>query len=392
MLKLLADENIPQVHEAFGAFGTVTTMRGRDIGPAEVAHQDVLLVRSVTRVDDALLHNSSVQFVGTATIGVDHIDLQALEARGIGFASCPGSNAESVACYVTCALLELAERLGLRLADSTLGVVGVGNVGRRVVTKAKALGMKVLCNDPPRARREPEGSFVPLNALLRGSDMVTLHTPLTRTGPDATYRLINAETLAQLRPGAALLNSGRGDVVDEAALRQALHSGHVGAAALDVWANEPRIDGNTLALVELATPHIAGYAIDGKVRGTTMLTEALANWLEQPNPWDPQPHLRTLPAPSLHGVGDGQRSLEDELRSICRQANHVRGDDRRLREALAVADGPRQRGSAFDRLRKTYPLRREFGQLTVFMATPNTALVERLEALGFDVQSRPNAP
>lgn len=381
-LRILADENIPQVAEAFAPFGDVVTAPGREISASDVAAVDVLLVRSVTRVDEALLEGSRVRFVGTATIGVDHIDQEALKARGVAFTSCPGSNAESVACYVTCVLLELAEALGIQLAERTLGVVGVGNVGRRVAAKGRALGMEVLLNDPPRARREPSGGFVSLEELSRRADLVTLHTPLTTDGPDPTHHLIGAAALARFKPTAALLNSGRGGVVEEEALKEALRTGRLAAAALDVWAGEPAIDLETLGQVLVGTPHIAGYAIDGKIRGTTMLTEALSRWLGRPNPWDPEPSLEALGSPEVVVSGAGE--LEAELRAACRQANDVMGDARRLRERLAAA-APEERGRAFDRLRKTYPTRREFARITVRVARPNPALERALAAVGFRV-------
>lgn len=382
-MKILADENIPLVREAFGLFGEVATAPGRAIATRDVADVDVLLVRSVTQVDAALLSGSAVKFVGTATIGVDHVNQSDLEAMGVGFASCPGSNAESVACYVTCALLELAERLGVRLRGRVLGVVGVGNVGRRVAAKGRALGMEVLLNDPPRAEREGDRGFVSLEELSRRADFVTLHTPLTTDGEHPTYRLFDGESMARLKPGAALLNSGRGDVVDEAALRDALRAGRLGGAALDVWAAEPSINLDTLDLVHVATPHIAGYAIDGKIRGTTMLTEALSGWLERANPWDPEPWLEALEAPVVQIDGAGE--VEDVLREVCREANDVMADDRRLRGRLQATQ-PELQGNAFDVLRKTYPTRREFARIKVEVGSENPPLEQTLKALGFPVR------
>jgi erythronate-4-phosphate dehydrogenase len=217
-MKIVADPNIPFVQEAFGLLGEVKLVPGRQITADAVRDADVLLVRSVTRVNAALLDGSRVRFVATATIGFDHIDREYLSQKGIGFASAQGSNANSVAEYIVAAMLELGHRQKFRLRDKTLGVVGVGNVGSRVVRYAEAIGMRVLKNDPPHQRAKQLAHFVSLERVIAEADIITLHVPLTRGGPDATFHLFGEPTLAALKRQPLLINTARGAVVDNSEL------------------------------------------------------------------------------------------------------------------------------------------------------------------------------
>ncbi|HLG43654.1 MAG TPA: 4-phosphoerythronate dehydrogenase, partial [Nitrospirales bacterium] len=275
-MKIVADANIPLVEEAFGQLGQVTLLPGREIGPEQVRDADVLIVRSVTSVGPALLEGSRVRFVGSATIGLDHVDEVFLNRRGIAFAYAPGSNANSVAEYVIAALLALGRE---RYEGRTLGLIGVGRIGTLVQEKALALGMTVLANDPPLERAGRAG-LVSLDALLRGSDLVSCHVPLTREGPDATFHLLDEARLSLLQSHAVVINTARGPVVDNAALLRALRGGRIGGAVLDVWEHEPEPDPELIEAVTLGTPHIAGYSFDGKVNGTRMLYDAVCAFLE----------------------------------------------------------------------------------------------------------------
>ena len=254
--------------------GEVEVLGGRDITSQKVADADALLVRSITPVNEQLLSGSRVRFVGTATIGFDHVDLAYLERNGIGFASAPGSNANSAAEYVIAALLEIGRRHNIRLEGKSIGVIGVGNVGSRVARKCEALGMHVLRNDPPLQRQTGDPQYVPLEALY-DCDFITIHTPLTREGIDKTFHLADAGFFSSLKPGAVFLNASRGAVVDSPALQQAIRAGRLRAVVLDVWEDEPDIDTGLLEMVDLGTPHIAGYSYDGKVAGMIMIYNAL---------------------------------------------------------------------------------------------------------------------
>jgi len=359
-MKIVADPNVPYIHEAFASLGDVTLVPGRQLTAAHVSDADLLLVRSVTPVNAALLDDSRVRFVATATIGFDHVDVAYLAARGIGFATAAGSNANSVAEYIIATLFELAHRKNFRLRDKTLGVIGVGNVGTKVVHYARAIGIRVLTNDPPRQRTENLSDFVSLDRLIAEADILTLHVPLTKTGPDATFHL--------LEPcHGIVINSSRGAVLDNRCLLAAKLDGLV----LDVWENEPHILPELLAKSDLGTPHIAGYSFDGKVNGTRLIYEAACRHLGVAATWQP-----VLPAPLVPRlkitVMPGEDD-EDVLRRIIRQVYDITGDDARLR-----ADYRR-----FDKLRAEYPVRREFFNTELELHHVTTTLREKLTALGF---------
>jgi erythronate-4-phosphate dehydrogenase len=362
-MKIVADPNIPYVRDAFAALGDITLIPGRQIDAGSVRDAAVLLVRSVTPVNAALLDGARVQFVATATIGTDHIDEPLLAQRGIGFSSAAGSNANSVAEYIIAALLELGERHKFRLRDKTLGVVGVGNVGSKVVRFARALGMRVLENDPPRQRVENLPDFVSLDQLLREADLVTTHVPLD----DTTRRLLHHDNLEDF----ILLNTARGPVVDNRALLKAIDGDRIPAAVLDVWENEPNLSPELLDVVDLGTPHIAGYSFDGKVAGTRLIYEAACRHFQIPASWQPQ-----LPAPAVPSLELSVRSGDDEedvLRRVIRRVYAIAADDARLR--AAVRD--------FDKQRAEYPVRREFFNTALTLRDAPASLRAKFAALGF---------
>jgi erythronate-4-phosphate dehydrogenase len=398
-MRILADQNIPYALEIFSQFGEVALAPGRSIVPELVQDVDILIVRSVTRVDQALLVNSAIRFVGTATIGTDHIDTAYLKEAGITFADAAGSNATSVAEYVMAALMHLdakdltlkaplpiahacaiqeGEGVGGMRSDLTIGIVGVGNVGSRVQARASILGLKVLLNDPPREQREGAGSFVPLQELLSASDIVTFHTPLTRKGDFPTYHLAGEKELNWLREGAILINTSRGAVVDNVALLGQVQKGRLGAVILDVWENEPNPNPDLLARVTLGTPHIAGYSYDGKIAGTRMMAEAVARHLEVPLKWN-ESLGSEYPAPPITVTGSGSATVRDTILS----AYPIEEDHVRMRAILDLLEA--ERGPAFDRLRKEYPIRREFRNFTVSGRDFSGQEREILCGLGFQI-------
>lgn len=364
-LHIVADENIPLVSDLFGSLGSVRTLSGRDMTPETVRHADVLLVRSVTRVDAALLEGGAVRFVGSATSGLDHIDIGYLRQRGIPFAYAPGSNADSVVEYVLATLLYLAANRGEALGDKTLGIVGCGHIGRRLAARAAALGMTVLLCDPPLAEAKgPAGAarnYLPLETLIEQADALTFHVPLVREGLHPTWHMIGRDELAALRPGAWLINTSRGAVFDNEALLEVLqHAETRPAAALDVWEGEPVPSAALLRCVDIATPHIAGYSYDGKAAGAYMLRAAVAS-------------LPGVNMPVVEGVGgEGRGSAEtlpvcapdpvlpatDWLHHLVRNMYDIWRDDRRMRGAWPESD--EEAALRFRRLRRTYPERRTF--------------------------------
>ncbi len=364
---ILADENIPFAREAFGTLGDVRLKPGRQIGRADLADVDLLVVRSITRVDSVLVAGTPVRFVGTATSGSDHVAVPDLERLGIAFYAALGCNANAVSDYMTAAWLTLAARRGEPLAGRRVGVVGVGHVGSLVVEKARALGMTPVLNDPPKARETGSERYRPLDDLL-GCDIVTCHTPLTFDGTDPTYGLIGMPFLSRLKPGTWLCNAGRGGVVDETALHGALDARRLGAVVLDVWDHEPEIEGRLLARVDIGTPHIAGYSLEGKLNGTGMVYGAACRFLGVAPSWSLSdampPRPAGLPLPRFAGDGDAvaRRRLDREgtaaLAADVTAAYPILRDDEALKKTAGM--GAAERGRAFDLLRKTYPVRREF--------------------------------
>lgn len=382
-LLIVADRNIPYAQDAFRRLGEVVLVDTGGIVPRAVHAADAVIVRSETRVGRALLDGSRVRFVGTATIGTDHIDTRYLGEQGIAFASAPGSNANSVAEYVTAALLALAERRGASLAAMTLGVVGVGHVGIKVVNAAAALGMNVLHCDPPLARATGESRFLPLDGLM-DADIVTLHVPLTTDGADPTYHLFDIRRLRKMKPGAVLINTARGGVVDSAALKEVLGAGALSAAILDVWEDEPSIDAGLLRRTLLATPHIAGYSLDGKVNAVRMMCDALYRHAGADPHGAPEFHL---PPPAIGRItlSAADRGGAPALHSVVGRCYDILRDDRRLRGLEAVPEI--QRGEYFRQLRKEYPVRREFPATTVVLPTEKASLAGPLRQLGFRVEA-----
>ena len=380
-MKVVADENIPYVREAFATLGDVSTRPGREISAADVAAARILLVRSVTQVDESLLAHSKLRFVASATIGTDHIDLDYLRARAIGFANAPGCNATSAAEYVISALHVLAARHDLRLHGKTAGIVGCGNVGSRVQARLEALGMQCLINDPPRAATEGNAGFASLDDIA-GCDIVTVHVPLTRGGDHPTWHLLSDAFLSQLKPGAILINAARGPAVDNTALSRLLDARPDLHVVLDVWEGEPAIDTGLLHKVELATPHIAGYSIDGKLRGTEMILQAACRYFGVSSTWTAEP---CLPAPAHGPVHAGDNPQPEVIvRRAVLTAYDVRDDDADLRATAALT--PMERASAFDNLRKNYPVRREFNATTVMLQGTSGPLAATLAGLGFRVE------
>ena len=381
-MRVVVDKNNPLVEEAFRQFGEVQALATREITKESVRDADMIIIRSETKVTKDLLDGSKVKFVGTATIGTDHVDLEYLRSRGIGFASAPGSNANSVAEYFVAAALTLAKRKGFTLSGKTLGVVGVGNVGSKIARNARALGMNVLLNDPPLGRTTGNSSFVPLDSLME-ADIVTLHVPLTKTGNDSTYHLFDSVRINKMKHGSILINTSRGAVVDGGALKSALERKHLGGVLLDVWEGEPLIDIELLNMIDIGTSHIAGYSFDGKLAAVKMTYSAACKFFGQPESWAPG---KFLPKPALNvaAVSPGVKHPEDSLRTIVSQCYDIEFDDRALR--LIADASPEDRRSFFARLRAEYRVRREFFTTVVEVPDSLPDLAGALKTIGFHVE------
>ncbi|WP_353188472.1 4-phosphoerythronate dehydrogenase PdxB [Pseudomonas sp.] len=374
---IVADENIPLLDAFFAGFGDIRRVPGRSIDRATVEQADVLLVRSVTNVNRALLEGSKVRFVGTCTIGTDHLDLDYFNEAGICWSSAPGCNARGVVDYVLGSLMTLAEIEGADLTQRTYGVVGAGEVGGRLIKVLKGLGWNVKVCDPPRQAAEG-GDYVSLEQIIEQCDVISLHTPLTRSGDSATWHLFDQQRLQQLKQGAWLINAARGPVVDNVALREVLLEREDLQAVLDVWEKEPEVDPALAELCVLATPHIAGYSLDGKQRGTAQIYQAYCAFSGQPAAIQLSDLLPAtwLSEVSLHGDSDPAWALA----MLCRGVYDPRRDDADFRRSL-VGNVAEQR-AAFDALRKQYPVRREIEGLKVRIEGDAPVLRQIVEALG----------
>jgi len=373
-MRFVVDESIPYGREAFATLGEVTALPGRGIAKADLRDADALIIRTVTRPNADLLDDTSVKFVGTCTIGEDHVDLPYLSARGIVFSSAPGCNANSVAEYMTAAWLELEHRGLLCIQDSALGIVGYGNVGKRVAEKARILGMKVILHDPPLEQAGFEADFSPLEAILE-CDLVTFHVPLTRAGDHATHHYADESFLSKMKPGGVLFNTSRGPVVDNVALLESLQSGHLAGAVLDVWEEEPNLSEQLVDAVVLATPHIAGYSIDGKLNATQQIYDAACRHFDLLTQWNSGEVDLAPPAPYLEIASDDTHPLLTAVRH-----NYtILEDDANVRALFNLPEA--ERATAFEQLRKIYRRRFEFRHTTVADA-PSADL---LQQLGFQV-------
>lgn len=388
-MKIIADENIPFVRECFSHAGEIELARGREMTPDVVADADVLLVRSVTSVGADLLEGSPVRFVGTATIGFEHVDVEYLSRNNIAFASAPGSNANSAAEYVVAALLEIGWQHSITLEGKSIGIIGVGNVGSRVAEKVGALGMRTYLNDPPLQRQSGNPEYLPIEELF-GCDFMTLHTPLTFEGIDKTFHLANEIFFESLKAGCVFINASRGGVVDSSALKAAIRAGKLKATVLDVWEDEPNIDTELLEMVDIGTPHIAGYSLDGKVAGMIMIYKAVCQHFGLEAKWGaddflPEPAITELKV-DANGVDEQQAML-----GAVKRIYDISRDDHRLRGILEVE--PEKRSEFFDSLRKNYPVRREFQNTKIIVATEATESTEnrsrrlsnKLAGIGFEV-------
>ena len=334
-MKIVADEHIPLLKGVLEPFAEVVYAAGKNINASLVRDADALLIRTRTKCDKELLANSSVKFIGTATVGTDHIDLDYCAQKNITVYSAAGCNAPAVMQYVITALMALAAKHNKDLRNCTLGIIGVGNVGSLVHKAASLLGMQVLLNDPPRAVREGNGKFITLDELLHQADIITLHVPLTKE----TESMVNNSFLKKMKENAWLINTSRGEVADETALMQ--HRAKLEALVLDVWNNEPQINQALLTATDIGTPHIAGYSIQGKYKATTMIVQAFANF------FDIHPLKSFAMQPKVEETSIDLSNNFEETQKIILKNYPIFKDDNLLR----------QQPQSFEQLRNEYQLR-----------------------------------
>lgn len=370
--KIIADHKIPYLRGVLEPYAEVTYLPGRDITKELIRNADALIIRTRTLCNESLLKDTGVKFIATATIGYDHIDTAWCETNGIQWANAPGCNSSSVMQYIASVLVTLSQLKHESPEGKVLGVIGVGHVGSKVAALGRILGMHVLLNDPPRARREGMDGFVDLDDLLQEADVVTLHVPLEKKGPDATWHMADTGFFEKMKKGAWFINSSRGSVADNSALVTAIKINKPGAVVLDVWEGEPEIDRELLSRVTIATPHIAGYSADGKAAGTAMAVRSLARFFDLPlTSWYPSEVPRPQhPVIDLSGVPE-----KEQLPAAILHTYTVLEDDKRLRLSP----------DTFETQRENYPVRREFPAYTVKNHTPVPVHEEKFRKLGFSI-------
>jgi erythronate-4-phosphate dehydrogenase len=374
MIKIVADHKITFLKGALEGVAKVSYLPGGEICRQDLLDADALITRTRTKCDRSLLEGTRISFIASATIGYDHIDTNYCAEAGIQWTNAPGCNASSVRQYLVSTLLYLASEKGLKLNTLTLGVIGVGNVGSKVATAAEALGMKVLLNDPPRERNEGSSGFVSLAEIQKQADIITLHVPLNHGGEDNTLHLVNQAFNKGLKPGVILVNSSRGKVVNEADLMEGIRSAKVSEVILDVFEDEPAMNPELLKMITLATPHIAGYSLDGKANGTMMSVRAISKHFGLGlDDWQPL----DIPRPAQDQIlGDATSgSLYEVLWEIFRNTYDVTADDARLREDPKT----------FESLRGNYPFRREPQAYSVRLFQAYDEIRAILEKLGFSM-------
>ena len=375
MMKILIDENMPYAEALFSQLGEVILKPGRNLTADDLIDVDALMIRSVTKVNaDLIAKANKLKFVGTATAGMDHVDQALMKEKGIEFTAAPGCNKVGVAEYVFSVMMVLAQQNGFSIFDKTVGIVGAGQVGSYLQQCLEGIGINVLINDPPKQREGDPRVFTALDDLLERADIITLHTPITREGEDATHHLIGQETLDTLRSDQILINAARGPVVDNQALKQRLAEKDGFCAALDVFEFEPEVDMGLLPLLAFATPHVAGYGLEGKARGTTMIFNRYCEFLGKPLNVTAQALLPTAPIPQLML---NQRWDEAMLHNLTQIIYDVRKDDALFRRQI-------QQPGAFDQMRKAYWDRREYG--AVKLVGNSECNLTPLAKLGFQVE------
>ncbi len=375
-MKIIIDKDIPFIKGVLEPFADVGYYRGNEISNHQLRNADALLIRTRTFCSHELLDHTSVKFIGTTTIGYDHIDTAYCRGNNIVWKNAPGCNAASVNQYIASSLVLLAARYGFSLKERSIGVVGVGHVGSRIVRTAELLGMHVYLCDPPRVEKEGVCGFIGMDGILRECDIITFHVPLQQGGIYNTWHMIDDELLKKTNPGTFIINTSRGPVADTISLKAALASGRIKGLVADVWEKEPEPDRELLDMSDIATAHIAGYSADGKANGTAMIIQELSRFFDLGlNEWKPA----YIPPPKNPEIVIDCKGITEEeiLAKAILGSYDVQEDDRRLRNSPA----------GFEQLRVEYPVRREFSSFTLKLKGSWTAIERRCRRMGFKVSS-----
>lgn len=369
-MKIVADDKIPFLKGVLEKYAEVVYLPGDSISKSDLLNADAILTRSITQCNEELLSGTSVKLIASATIGDDHIDKDFCDANNINFTTSKGCNASAVEQYFTAALLALSEKYNIELTDKTIGIIGVGNIGKRVQNVCKLLGLNVILNDPPRARREGEQGFSTLTEIQKKADVITLHVPLTYGGEDKTFHLIDQSFFDGLKKPVILINTSRGASIDSIALMNAIEKGKIKHTIIDVWESEPSINIELMDQINIATPHIAGYTLEGKAKGTAMVVNAVSDFFKLGlKDWKPD-----IPSSTTMLLIDWQTHSEREaLQKIFHEVYTIFTDDQQLRAKL----------DKFEDLRRDYNYRRENNTFYLPSNGVPDQLFQKLTELGF---------
>jgi erythronate-4-phosphate dehydrogenase len=372
-MKIVADDKIPFLKGVFEPFAEVVYLPGDKIKKTQLKDANALLTRSITLCNSELLEGTSVKLITSATIGDDHIDKEYCQRNNIKWTTAQGCNANAVVQYFTSALHSVCDKAGFVLMDMTIGIIGVGNIGSKVANVCRALGMKVLLNDPPRERIEEKRNFTDLEIIHKEADIITFHVPLTYGGMDKTFHLLDHDFVNKVSKPVILINTSRGPVADSEALKYGKEQGKISDLILDVWEGEPHIDTELLELVAIGTPHIAGYSIEGKAKATEMVIQSVSEFFDLPlKNRKPETDLKNIDLNiDLKGLNE-QQSLQKVFHAVY----DIRKDDEQLRENPID----------FERIRGNYVFRRENTGYSLKLKNTNIETERILIELGFGIE------
>lgn len=366
-MNIVADNTIPYLKGVIEPIAHVTYLPSNCFTADAIREADVLIVRSIDKCTREILQGSRVKLITTATIGFDHIDTAYCDSAGITWRNAPGSNALSVAQYLLAGLVTLSLQTGEPLAGKTIGIVGVGHVGKEVEKLCAAFGMNILRNDPPRAVKEGNSGFVSLQTVAEEADIITFHTPLTYEGEYQTYHLAGKDFFESLRKKPWFINASRGAVHDTDALVKAKETGKISSLIIDCWEKEPDIDKRLVEAATIATPHIAGFSADGKANATRMCLENISSFFRI--------EIKNI-----------KKVIPDPLRQPVIDLNPF--ESNRIGKAILTAFNPlqidkslRESPEKFEWFRANYHHPREFNAYVIKNARPEEIPV--LQAIGF---------
>ncbi len=361
-MKIIVDENVSFAKEAFLQFGDVILTEGRKIDNQIIKEADILIIRSVTTVNKELLKDTKIKFIGTATIGTDHVNSNAIEENKIRFVNAKGCNSYAVAEYVITAILSISNKHGISLENKSIGIIGYGNVGKKVEKLLKAIGLNTIVNDPPLQDAGFNYNFATLNETLQ-CDIVTFHVPLNIEGKYKSLHLLNANNISLIKKDAIIINTSRGAVIDNKVLLNKINNdGNL--TILDVWENEPKCLPELINKVELGTAHIAGYTYEGKVIGTKMIYDQLCNFLNEKPIWEPPIYGKIL----KQYFYNNQLNFFTNLQLISKDIYDIYTDSINFKSDMIKYNSE----TIFDNIRKNYKLRYEFPNFSITNINANT--------------------